>query len=522
MRPRGEILIPRLGRRDKLGTCLGKRRGQALFGALLVLALSAIGQEKNAAPTPDSGISSPGVALPWLDSSGRHAVGGDSAGPAALEPEEGVHSFHLRMDQRNLIRSVLGAYRIQAAIDQSVNAKEVTFDVTEASFSEALDLVKLATNTLITPLDSHYVLVLADSKESRGRLERATQTIPLPGLSPTELSDVENVARNVLGLQYVVMNPRQSSLTVRGTEAELAALKEALGELLAHRSEVNLDVHIYEVDQSKETDAGVILPNSATLFNLRSAADSLIANNASLVQQIISEGLASPGNWQEILAALIASGALSGTIFNNPFVVFGGGLTETGMEWNTSAFNMLLNSSYVRSLNEVQLRALDQEEATFRSGERYPIMASSFSIVSGSQGTSSGTTPQIQYADLGLTLKIKPYIQNDTGVYLHLDLKLDSLSGSTLDNIPILTSREYAGVISVHPGRTALLVSAMSTQDSEELTGIPGLSEIREFKDLTNRQSSTDHMEVAITITPHLVRLAHRESFGPMLLLPYH
>ena len=169
----------------------------------------------------------------------------------------------------------------------------------------------------------------------------------------------------------------------------------------------------------------------------------------------------------------------------------------------------------------MQLRVLDQEEATIRSGERYPIMTSSYSSLIGSS-SSTPTIPQIQYQDLGLTLKVKPHFEGQNGVSLNLDLKLDSLAGSTINNIPILNNREYTGIVSLRLGDSALVVSSMSKQDSLEITGVPGLSDIPGFQNATNRQDTTDSMELVVLITPHLVRLAHRETAEPMLLLPQH
>jgi type II secretory pathway component GspD/PulD (secretin) len=265
-----------------------------------------------------------------------------------------------------------------------------------------------------------------------------------------------------------------------------------------------------------------VLPSSTTVFNVPSELNNILTNNASLIKQLLASDPALAGNYAAILAALIASGAVTGTVFNSPFAVFGGGLTETGLDFNGVSANMLLNSSEVRQLDQMQLRVLDQEESTIRSGERYPIMTSSYSSLTGSSSSSSTTIPQIQYQDLGLTLKVKPHFEGEKQVSLNLDLKVASLAGSTINNIPVLNNREYSGIVSLRLGDSALVVSAISKQDSHEITGVPGLSDIPGFQNATNRQDTTDSMELAIVITPHLVRLAHRGRAEPMLLVPQH
>ncbi len=443
--------------------------------------------------------------------------------PIELTPQKGRHTFDLQTDKRSLILQVLNAYGIQAAIDQSVNGQRIHFDADEADFVDASDLVKLATDTFFVPLDSLHVMVISDTKENRNKYERQImETIYLPGLNATELTEMGNIARNVFGAEHSVMDLSRGTISIRATGPVLGALNETYAELLCGRSELHLEVRLYEIDKTKATNIGVILPTSTAVFNVPSEVNSILANNVSLVNEILASDPSLAGNYTAILAALIASGALTGTVFNSPFAVFGGGLTETGLTFNGVSANMLLNSSDVRSLDQVQLRVLDQEEATIRSGERYPIMTSSFSGLGSSSSSKNGTIPQIQYEDLGLTLKVRPNIESENEVSLNLDMKLASLAGSSLNGIPILANRQYSGIVSLHQGDSALVVSDMSKRESLEITGVPGLSDIPGLSGATNRQDTKDIRELVILITPHIVRLAHQGTVGEMILLPQH
>jgi general secretion pathway protein D len=444
----------------------------------------------------------------------------EAAAPIKLTPERVRQTFHMRTDIPRLIRQVLSAYGIQATIDASVRTQTIEFNVADVDFSEATNLLALATNAFLVPLDPRRVVVVADTKENRKAYERqVTETIYLPGLSSSELDVMGNIVRGVFGITVTATEPSQSTLTVRAPELALAALNLTCMEMLTGRSELQLDVRMYEIDRTRTTNVGVVLPNSITAFNIPSELSNVLANNASLIEQLLTSNPALAGNYAAILAALIASGELTGTVFNNPFAVFGGGLTETGVEWNSTGANMLLSSSDIRLLDQIQVRVLDQEEATIRSGERYPIMTSSFSSLVGSS-SSTRPIPQVQYQDLGLTLKVKPHFEGETELALNLNMKVTSLAGSSINDIPVLNNREFSGTISVHLGDGALVVSDMSKQDSLEITGVPGLSDIPGLQDATNRQDTTDSMELAIVITPHVIRLAHRKSVEPMLLLP--
>ncbi len=442
--------------------------------------------------------------------------------PPVLAPQEGQQSFHLRADKRSLISQVLSAFGIQVTVDQSVNAQSIRFDTDEVNFADAAELLKLATDTFFVPLDSKSVIVVADDRNNRNKFEhRVMRTFYLPGLSFKELTDMVNIARNVVGAEQTMMQPLKNTLTVRAPELELDALDQTYAELLGGRSVLELDVRLYEIDKTKATNIGVVLPSSTTVFNVPSEINSILKDNASLVDQLLKENPSLAGNYEAILAALIASGVLTGTVFNGQFAVFGGGLTETGLNLNGVSVNMLLNSSDARSFDQQVLRVLDQEEATIHSGERYPIMTSSYSSLAGSS-SANGAIPQIQYEDLGLTLKVTPRVEMTGGVSLKLDMKISSLAGASLNNIPILANRQYSGVVSLRLGDSAILVSDLSKQESLDITGVPGLSDLRGFSGTTNRKDMKDIMELAIEITPHLVRLAHQEATGPLVLLPRH
>jgi type II secretory pathway component GspD/PulD (secretin) len=225
--------------------------------------------------------------------------------------------------------------------------------------------------------------------------------------------------------------------------------------------------------------------------------------------------LASAGDYTAILAALLASGELSGTVFNSPLVLFGGGLTQTGLEWNNTAADMLLNTSDVRSLNRMQLRVLNQHEAAFRSGERYPIESSSYTALGSSSSSSAIAVPQVQYQNLGLTLKVTPSIESSELVALNLDLQISSLAGSSINDIPILSNRQYSSYVAVHFGNSALIASAVSKQDASAISGLAGVG-------ATHRENDVANVELVVRVTPHLLRYSHSDSESKIWYMPAH
>jgi general secretion pathway protein D len=477
-------------------------------------------------------------------------AGFTAAPPIRLEPDTQKRTFHLRAASTELIRQVTSAYGIAPTLDATIKGRTVRFDVEDVSFEQAISLLTLVTKTFFVPLDPKRVLVADDSRDNRSKYERLfMETIYLPGLTPTEMSDMANIARTVFEAQQATVSADHGTMTVRAPQAKLAALNSTLLDLLKGHSEVQLDIRLYEIDKTKARNIGIQLPQQTTVFNVPTELNNIISQNQSLVDQIISSGLAAPGDFLAIAAILIASGQVSGTILNQPLALFGGGLSLTGISLGVGVTgNLSLNSSDVRALDQITMRALDQETSTIRSGTKYPIITSTYSSLSGNnlsipgitsaglssalQGLginaaalSSGATqniPQVQYEDLGLTLKVTPRVQQTHDISLNLDMKIESLAGNAINNIPILANRQYTGILTLKQGESALIVSSLSRQQSAAVTGVPGLSELPGFQSTTDKQTTYDVSNLAILITPHLVRPSHDAPASRLVMLPSH
>ncbi|HEX4285882.1 MAG TPA: hypothetical protein VHZ28_12375 [Terracidiphilus sp.] len=452
-----------------------------------------------------------------------------AGGVPALEPANPVQSFHLKLDRRSLIQQVYKAYGVEATLDQSVNAVQARFDADNIAFHDAINLLNLVTGTFSVSLDAHRVLIVRDSRENRQQfLRQEIETVYLPGLTQAELTEVSNIAKNVFGAPLVAVEPTTSAVTVRAPASTLDAFNSTARELIAGRSQVMLDVRIIQLAHNRTRDTGVQLPQQVTAFNVYAEEQSILNANQALVQQIISSGLAAPGDTLAILGILLASGQVTSSIFSNGIALFGGGLTLSGVSPGPVKVSLNLNSSDTRTLDAVQLRLADGQDESIMSGSRYPILAASFSGLGTNSinipglttaGTSSGLSsllasisgattqiPQVQYQDLGLTVKANPKVMRDGDVALTLDLKLSSLSGSFLSGNPILNNRVYSGVVTLKEGEGALLISELDKQESLALSGTPGLSQIPGMNNLTEKTAQQDYATLLIVLTPHLLR----------------
>ena len=458
---------------------------------------------------------------------------------AILAPAPGVHSFHLHTDRRQIVQQVFKAYGIEVTLDQSVRTDPARLDVDDAGFETAAQIAELMTHSFYVPLDAHRVLVADDVKSNRDEFVRQEmETVYLSGLNAAELGEVDNLAKNVFEMQQTAIEASSGTITVRAPRRTLNAFNATLSQLLDGKSQVVLEVRLIQLAHTGERNTGIHPPQTISAFNVYSEEQSILNANQALVQQIITSGLAAPGDTLAILGILIASGQVSSSLFSNGIALFGGGLTASALSPGSISSNLNLNSSDSRELDQIQLRLGDGEATTLRSGSRYPIQTSSFSSIAGSVPNIPGLTgagnsgslssllasaanvpniPQVEYQDLGLTMKATAKVMRNDDVALTLDLKIDALSGGLINGNPILNNRAYAGVVTLKQGEAVAVVSQLDKSESRAVSGTPGISEIPGLNNLTGKDNQKDYSTLLIVITPHVVRGTQAAGHSPMM-----
>jgi len=478
-------------------------------------------------------------------------------GPISAIPAQGVHSFHMHTDQRRAIQDIFKAYGLEATVDDSVRLTQVRVDIDDASFDEAMRAVSLVTNTFYVPLDTHRVLVARDTADNRKQFERLDlETIYLPGLTSAEVTEVGTLAKTVFDMTaaQASVDPTAGTITVRTQADTMKAFNATIRDIIDGHNEVLLEVTLIQLAHTNARTTGLQPPQAVALYNVDAEVQSLISQNQALIQQIISSGLAAPGDTLAILGILLASGQVTSPLFSNGFVEIGGNCSlSAGATCKPSVFalapgsttlNFALNSSESRELDHMLLRlsdggATDTAAGTIKSGTRYPIQTSSFSSLSGSlpnipgltgAGTSSTlasllgslggsvpNVPQVEYQDLGLTLKATPRVMRNDDVALNIDMKIDALSGSSINGNPILNNRAYSGVVTLKQGEGVVIVSELDKQESRAISGLPGLSEVPGLNDITDKNVQTNGSTLLIVMTPHVIRGTQAAGHTPMM-----
>ena len=469
------------------------------------------------------------------------------AGAIELKPSAGVKSLHLRGSSADVIRRVALDFGIRAIIDESVENKTLRLDLDNVTYPQAMAALMDMADVFAVPVDETSIMVARENSADRDRLERQmVETVNIPGLSPDELNELAQVIRSVFSVQKLSVEPAHGAIVIRAPEDILGPMNQTLKGLMEGAGEVMIEVKLYEMDTTRSTNIGGALPSQFNVFSVDQEANSIVSQNESIVQQAIAQGLIPAGTSNlDIALALIQLGLVQSSLASNLIGVIGGGLTQTGVSAATNfTFNLALNTSDTRMLDDVQMRVGDRQDATFREGEKYPIVTSTYStglstaasslanqtingvslssLLSQYSGGTSVTIPQVTYEDLGVTLKATPTIQRSGRVGLALDMKIESLSGSSLDGNPVLNSRQFATGLSLGDGESALMVSNVSRSETNALSGFPGLSDLPGFETPTEESVEKDTGQLVVVVTPHIIRRRADLIAGPRIAVPGH
>jgi len=457
-----------------------------------------------------------------------------AAEPVEIEPKAGTQNFHFRGDSRQLLQQVAQAFGLSTVVDDSVTSRRVRFDLEEADFTTAMQLACSVTKSFYTPLAEKQLLLANDSAENRKAFEKmALRTFYVPGASSAQdFTDLTNLLRTVFEVKMISQQPSNGTITLRAPVPVLQAATRFMEANDPAKPQVLLDVNVIQVGHSFVRQMGINAPTSFSMFNI--PANALKALGGQNIQDLINQLIASGGinaATQQSIAALLAqlqNQQQGSSLFSQPLATFGGGLTFFGLTLGNLNATFKLDESQVQTLEHLTLHASHGSDATFMVGSRIPILNASYapafnssaiSQVLGNQ-TYQPAFPSFSYEDIGLKMKAKPFV-HATDVTMDLELSIRTLSGNSLNGVPVIANREYKGQITVKDGEQAVVAGAVDRSDIRSTGGLPLIGQIPVLHNITannNRQETDD--ELLIVITPHIMSLPNRDRAPEIWMAP--
>lgn len=441
----------------------------------------------------------------------------EDAGEIEIVPKPDLATFHFHGDVHDLFQVLATAYGVSAQFDDSVQNRQVNFNVDNVPFFTALHLACEVSKTMWAALSPNQLLVANDSPDNHRNFDRmslGTFTMP-QHTTQQEATEFINILRTMFELKFIQPGQTANIIEVRAPHRTLQACGKLLAQLDNPRPQVLLDLRVFQISHQITRNIGLHIPNTFNLYNIPAGALAALGgqNIQNLINQLISSGGVNQAGTSSLSGLLAQLEGQQNSIFSQPLATFGGGLTFMGLSLDQLAAALSVNESWARSLESVSLRTAQGSDATFHAGERYPIMNASYAPIYNSPQISQvlgnqsyvAPFPSISYEDLGLNMKAKPVVHNGT-VSLSLELEVRSLTGQSANGVPVISNREFKGSINLLDGESAVIAGAVSRNDTLSMSGIPGLGFIPLLNQamVTNTKEEDDD-ELMIVLTPHIV-----------------
>jgi len=201
-----------------------------------------------------------------------------------------------------------------------------------------------------------------------------------------------------------------------------------------------------------------------------------------------------------------------------------------GLNWNlpvAAASNpgslalSILNAGY---LLDVELSAMQQEsrgevisnprvvttnqrEAVIKQGKEIGYVT----ITGGSAGQAA--TPNVQFKEVLLELKVTPTITNDNRVFLNMAVKKDEVESYIVlegyGQVPSINRREVNTAVLVDDGQTVVIGGVYEFTDRNSVNKVPFLGDVPFLGNLFKKRSrNKDKAELLVFVTPKVLRVA--------------
>jgi general secretion pathway protein D len=418
----------------------------------------------------------------------------DASGPVELAPISNtpitVKMLSTKSDQ--VYRTIGQLAGVNVLFDPDYTAKVINVDLNGVTLEEALEITALESKTFWRPVTPNTIFVAQDNPAKRKELEQSVlKTFYLTNLSqPTELQDVVNAIRAVLDVQRVQQLLSQNALVVRGTPDQIALAEKLVEDLDKARPEVLIDIDVMQISKDKSRTLGLSPPSSATV-TLQSNITSSTSTTSTTTTTSTTSTTSSSGLTLNNLATLNA----------NDFQVSIGSA-------NLSA---VMGDTDTKLIQSPQVRALDNQKASLKIGERLPVATGSFQPGIGGVGINPLVNTQFQYIDVGVNIDVTPHVHADRNVTLKISMEISSEIGqASIGGItqPIIGQKKVdLGEIRLADGETSLIGGILDDSQTKSLAGIPGLAQIPILRYLFG-QVTQDHSndETVFAITPHIIR----------------
>jgi general secretion pathway protein D len=338
-----------------------------------------------------------------------------------------------------------------------------------------------------------YVVYLknADATKLAVTLRAAmTGQTPAPATAPVAGAAAAPAASVSATGGQVQADATTNSLIITAPEPQYRQLRAVIDRLDGRRAQVLVESLIVEVNTDKAAEFGIQWQGavgSSGSSNIGLLGTNFTANNIITLATQAATGAAVPGTGINLGVAHKTNG-----VYVLGFLA-----------------NFLETSNSGNVLSTPNLLTLDNEEAKIVIGENVPFVTGSYSNNTASGSTGSNPFTTVERKDVGLTLKVRPQINENGTVKLVIYQETSSVKAGTEKdaNGPTTTKRSIESSVLVEDGSIVVLGGLLQDQYGGNQEKVPGLAEVPLFGNLFKSESrSRKKTNLMVFLRPVVVR----------------
>ncbi len=395
--------------------------------------------------------------------------------PARMVADERTNSILLSGDKASRLRLRTLISHLDTPVDSGGNTQVVYL-----RYAKAKDLVTVLQGV------------------SKNLSNEATRNAPMPGQAQGAPPGGGVSSGGGASLVDIQADEATNSLVITAPPELIRSLRAVIAQLDVRRAQVLVEAVIAEISAEKTAELGVqwgVGGNNAIGFTNFDAGASSLSNVLGLARQL-DTGL-SDGEFPDLSNASIPQGLQLGV---------GGG--DFG-----ALISALAKDADTNVLSTPTIVTLDNEAAEIVVGQNVPFVTGSYttSTSSGSNGDTQVGNPfqTIQRQDVGITLKVKPQINEGNAVKLEIAQEVSNVvaSANAATQGPTTQKRAIKTNVLVEDGQILVLGGLMDDQLNESAQKVPLLGDVPLLGNLFRyRNTSKTKRNLMVFLHPIILR----------------
>ena len=370
----------------------------------------------------------------------------------------------------SIFKSLGKTFNINFVFDKDFRDFLHSIEIENKTFNEVLKVLCMVSASLYRPIDANTVFIYPDIFAKKKSFDlRGIKTFYLSNI---KAEDAKKLILTVFREDQTLLlqeEPNLNALIVRSDYSTLVDIEKFIRHIDIEKNEVEINIEIMEINRNLIKKLGADL--TSAVFNLA------IGNETS-------------------------DGEIDSTMELNAI-----GDANFYLTIPTLALSFLESDDHNKIIAKPNLRGLDGEEISFMVGDEIPIPETQFqAIAAGGINTSPVTT--YRYKNVGVEIKVTPFIHQNGEVTLKTKLTINFISGGSFSSsFPTLGKREIENRIRLKEGETNIIGGFIRDDIRNSLKGLPILARIPLLGKLFgNTEKTIAQTDLIFSITPRIIR----------------